>query len=443
MSHVTSDAPSPDPMMCEAVALQLFRLSRPCIIRKSFGCSNQGIWVRHGCRGRFLWRNRNMSALVTCAPSPFRRGVLASCSPSTPADRSDPSRVLIYLRSVFRDPRVMSWAHEQAERMFGSLSWLYHAPAAGVVLHCAHKYHSAVGTLCGQSRRREGTVPFPPNPHALTHGLVLCPPIKLRTLHWFGFWRPPADVCQPLGTSTRWVADDTWIEVTRVSAAAIAGVGGNTARRFGEGGGAGCWFLVARGSGVFLHTGRSLRVSNRSRLLQLLSHGGISRQARARQAPFPEMWDSFRLCEGARLRGYHTVQLADPQCSEARPLDGPGTSHRGACWLEIVSCHTACMAQPTRRYYGTCIPGLPLRTGWDASLPCACDDSVALVNCLGTDADAPPPTKALLQPFNASQRHTLVGTYSWPAASEPFRADVTAACELPVQQMACASVPRT
>ena len=36
-----------------------------------------------------------------------------------------------------------------------------------------------------------------------------------------------------------------------------------------------------------------------------------------------------------------------------------------------------------------------LRTGWDASLPCVCDDSKRLLNCLGTQKDLPPASDSI------------------------------------------------
>ena len=75
-------------------------------------------------------------------------------------------------------------------------------------------------------------------------------------------------------------------------------------------------------------------------------------------------------------------------------------SSPAACWLEIVSCHDACMAErrdePDKTRRDSCANGLPLRTGLNATQPCACEpaDMIStasgskgqykLLNCHGT-----------------------------------------------------------
>ena len=53
---------------------------------------------------------------------------------------------------------------------------------------------------------------------------------------------------------------------------------------------------------------------------------------------------------------------------------------------QVIDCSDACTARPLN---GSCIPGMV--TGWDASLPCKCNNSLAVVNC---------------QPFPAIDRHS-------------------------------------
>ena len=86
-----------------------------------------------------------------------------------------------------------------------------------------------------------------------------------------------------------------------------------------------------------------------------------------------------------------------------------------ACGVEIVSCHPSVMQLRTRVYRSTCVPGLPLRTGWDYSLPCRCNSSIDLLNCADTPVEPIVPRHPLQQHAISAEtihRASLVGGYS-------------------------------
>ena len=66
---------------------------------------------------------------------------------------------------------------------------------------------------------------------------------------------------RPSWPDQAFIADGTWAEVIRARSMSQFWI---------EGGGRGCWFFLAKGSGVFLNVGRSLRVANRSELADAL-----------------------------------------------------------------------------------------------------------------------------------------------------------------------------
>lgn len=107
------------------------------------------------------------------------------------------------------------------------------------------------------------------------------------------------------------------------------------------------------------------------------------------------------------------MQLENEACVTSR-------RHRGACFHEIVSCHDSCVALPHRQFYGACVPGLPLRTGWNGALPCSCNASMLLSNCALSAPELPPPTA-----FLALNTSTLTKTRDhlmWPAPAPVRRA---------------------
>ena len=64
-----------------------------------------------------------------------------------------------------------------------------------------------------------------------------------------------------------------------------------------------------------------------------------------------------------------------------------------------------------------------MRSGWDASLPCECDDSRLLLNCLGTAPELAPPTEVLRAPYPEGRRQATA-----PKEFEPYRRAVLGAC---------------
>ena len=151
--------------------------------------------------------------------------------------------------------------------------------------------------------------------------------------------------------------------------------------------GDGCWFLVAKGSGVFVHTGRSLRAASRKRLA-----GALHLSGPYLQHPYT-LENEHPLCTHARAAGYDSVQLWDETCGErvlqGRPLKPNASLPGAACVHELLICHDACMApNPVheRARQDTCAPGLPLRSGLNATLPCEChvSSTYRMINCHST-----------------------------------------------------------
>ena len=207
--------------------------------------------------------------------------------------------------------------------------------------------------------------------------------------------------------------DDTWVEVLRIATSSCTSKEGRC-----EGGKAGCWFSKAVGSGVFLHTGRSLRVDSRAQLAAALRVNASEafayylRENRVRPGAHLPLKETehllqahhlvrlktelrrklsarelsqgrrlfasntivldYTVCEHATAAGYDTVQLWDPKC------DGD------ACFPEVVSCHPGCASASTGSVRGACVPArVPLRTGWDATRRCLCNVSLSVLNCFG------------------------------------------------------------
>jgi len=74
--------------------------------------------------------------------------------------------------------------------------------------------------------------------------------------------------------------------------------------------------------------------------------------------------------------GFDSLQIRHEVCSAEHA--------REACGIELVSCDPACLARRTRREHSACVPGLPLRTGWNHSIDCHCNSSAHdMINCAG------------------------------------------------------------
>lgn len=103
------------------------------------------------------------------------------------------------------------------------------------------------------------------------------------------------------------------------------------------------------------------------------------------------------LCQRATALGFGSIQLYHETCSL-----GNVTSREQACGVEVIICHSSCLALKNRKYRGACIPGLPLRTGYDLSLPCRCNRSLSILNCADTPgAKELPPVAAVLGRYDA------------------------------------------
>ena len=136
-------------------------------------------------------------------------------------------------------------------------------------------------------------------------------------------------------------------------------------------------------------------------------------------SPWVEMYPGTRLCTAAVKHGYDSIQLAEEGCAKSQ-----AEIPRRTCYLEVVSCHAGCLALPNKGHYRACVPGVPLRTGWAATAPCVCNDSLLLLNCLaGAGAALPPPTDVLTAPFPEGKRQAAA-----PLAFRPYSAQVLGAC---------------
>ena len=93
-------------------------------------------------------------------------------------------------------------------------------------------------------------------------------------------------------------------------------------------------------------------------------------------------------CPRAIMLGYDTIQIRQEECS--RPH-----SSSAWCFMEVISCHSACTRLRVHELNVACPPGLPLRTGLNASLECECDNARDIANCerTGNASLLPPPYK--------------------------------------------------
>ena len=177
-----------------------------------------------------------------------------------------------------------------------------------------------------------------------------------------------AALLEPRAAAPSFVADDAWVEVLRLGGDTPSGV-----PRAGDG----CWFIVAAGSGVYVSVGRSsLRARTRNELaVQLGITHAVKRSASRRFGAYA-VEAATPLCAAARARGFTSIQLWDEACT--------ARSSPAACWLEIVSCHDACMAErrdePDKTRRDSCADGLPLRTGLNATQPCMCEPGDVIVH---------------------------------------------------------------
>ena len=129
--------------------------------------------------------------------------------------------------------------------------------------------------------------------------------------------------------------------------------------------GYGCWFWHAKGTGVFVNVGRSLRVANRCDAHKAL---GISRLNGSAVDAWCDNPPGDRLyCERARKRGYDSIQIA-----QSHGIHSP----------ELIMCSGKCM---TQTIMGAC-PPLDMQ---DASgQKCKCEEDRGAINCGETESSA-------------------------------------------------------
>ena len=292
----------------------------------------------------------------------------------------------------------------RATAVAASLEWLYRAPlpstelCEAVPIDCVTTYlnRSCKGFL-DRHAGRVGMLLYGGAPALQPHGFVNAAP-KGGT----GYTCDSQPTVGDYPTAS-FTPDYSNIEVLRL-------------RQLGamEGGGVGCWWFGITGTGVFLPTGRSLRVRNRSELATALginmtlhtltSERGPQVRAAGRGWPLQLVTAELRsayfarwpwvldhragheICPRAKALGYDTIQLRWEQCSWR-------DTQQGFCPLEVISCHEACTRAKARSLHEVACPvGLPLRTGWNATLECHCNPAATLANCEGTAPELPPPT---------------------------------------------------
>ena len=306
-----------------------------------------------------------------------------------------------YMQSVYRDESVVRFSSTRLADSLADFSWFYHSAKEVRPTTCVLGHDMWRRPLCNLTR------------NGSTVGLLFRTTSLIHRMNDWGFWAPPAGRCD--GNLPRFLDDNVWAEVFRVA----------PLWTFGEGGAFGCWFFGGVGSGVYLNTGKSLRVANRSALADAL---GLNVTAIFRRPVHgvEHLWTHLRLsngsvkptlpheydgvavddevalrrryfdnnpwrleakinpCEHARKLGFTTIQLWDELCSI--------NTARAACQLELISCDESCMKLPNKKARAACIPGMELRTGWNASLTCVCKQSLPFLNCLGTSPHIDPPT---------------------------------------------------
>eukprot|EP01041_Mallomonas_annulata_P012852 gene12852-27094_t len=115
----------------------------------------------------------------------------------------------------------------------------------------------------------------------------------------------------------------------------------------------GCWFYRFSGSGIFVNVGKTLTGSSRADLFKKLN---VSHTNEFQD----RLW-----CSRALELGYDSLQV----------------NFNGKVFLphpELIICTGKCA---TVTYDSACPPGVELRTGIKATIPCHCNDSYMLLNC--------------------------------------------------------------
>ena len=113
----------------------------------------------------------------------------------------------------------------------------------------------------------------------------------------------------------------------------------------------GCWFYMLRGSGMYVNIGKTLVALNRTDAM--IKMGINTNQSSSAD---------YHFCRRLIERGYDSLQIfnsLDPHHSE------------------LVICTGGCI---TTKVASACVP-IEVRTGWNATKPCNCNDSYPILNC--------------------------------------------------------------
>jgi len=147
----------------------------------------------------------------------------------------------------------------------------------------------------------------------------------------------------------------------------------------------GCWFNLARGSGIFVNVGKTI-VARRKYDYTLYAMLGLTSKGCLldSHSSHENCYDRY-LCSAALKLGIQSVQIMDHS--------------------EVVICSGKCATEPLP---GTC-PQLELRSGVGASKSCTCSDEKYLLNCDGgagnttKGRDARSVNKAFIDPVRRAQ----------------------------------------
>lgn len=118
----------------------------------------------------------------------------------------------------------------------------------------------------------------------------------------------------------------------------------------------GCWFYIVRGTGVYINIGKTIVANSTSNAMQILDLPCLDP---------PNCYsgqNDFDICRKVIEKGYDSIQIFN---SRERRVH------------ELVYCSGNCSSQPVR---GAC-PPIQLRTGWNATKKCDCNDLYPVVNC--------------------------------------------------------------
>ena len=192
-----------------------------------------------------------------------------------------------YLKLVYRDDALPTGL-----RLARRLTWFYHAAPIAASVTCVRWYNDAFNATSGCDRQA-----------AELGAVIRSVPTPSVHLNWFGFFLPHA--WHPTCGSKRepaYAADFSWVEVIRISEKIFS------PKKHREGLANGCWFYRADGSGIYLHTGRSLRANSREALRLAL---GVAADDGGYFGTSGFGIDYHPICALARSRGYDTLQIFD------------------------------------------------------------------------------------------------------------------------------------